>query len=96
MKKEELINKINEAHCMSLWQAEDIIPIEIRKVADGLRLDEHRWYSTAIDVYEVEDGFVGVWGAYQSFSECQSWNDIGVECVAFGMKQVQTVTYVEE
>jgi hypothetical protein len=96
MKKEELINLINDAHCCSLWQAEDIIPREIPQVAEGLKLDQHRWYSTAINVYQCEDGFVGVWGAYQSFSEMQMWEDLDVICEAFPMKAVQTITYVQE
>lgn len=96
MKKQELIDLINNAHCCSLWKAEDIIPSDIPQVAEGLKLDEHRWYSTAINVYKCEDGFVGVWGAYQSFSEMQSWDDLDVICEAFPMKEIQTVTYVEE
>ena len=96
MKKQELIDLINNAHCCSLWKAEDIIPSDIPQVAEGLKLDEHRWYSTAINVYKCEDGFVGVWGAYQSFSEMQSWDDLDVICEAFPMKEIQTVTYVAE
>lgn len=64
MKKQELIDKINNGCYHSLWQAEDIIPKEINKVAEGLELDEHRWFSIAVNVYKCEDGFVGIWGAY--------------------------------
>jgi hypothetical protein len=94
MTKKELIEKINNSHYKSLWEVEECIPDEVKKVAEGLELDEHRWFSTAINVYEVEDGFVGIQGAYQSFSEMQSWKDIDWDCTAFPMKQVQTVTYV--
>lgn len=96
MKRQELIDKVNNAHCYSLFQAEDIIPIDVPQVAEGLKLDEHRWYSTAINVYQCEDGFVGIRGAYQSFSDRQTWEDIDVICEAFPMKQVQTVTYIKE
>lgn len=96
MTKQKLINQVNEAHYMSLWEAEDHIPREIPQVAEGLKLNEHRWYSTAINVYKCEDGFVGVWGAYQSFSEMQMWEDLHVICKAFPMKEIQTITYVEE
>lgn len=96
MKKQELIDLINNAHCCSLWKAEYIIPFDIPQVAEGLKLDEHRWYSTAINVYKCEDGFVGVWGAYQSFSEMQMWKDLDVICEAFPMKPIETITYVEE
>lgn len=96
MKRNELIDLINNAYCHSLWQAEDIIPIDVPQVSEGLKLDQHRWYSTAINVYKCEDGFVGVWGAYQSFSEMQMWEDLDVICEAFPMKEIQTVTYVAE
>ena len=33
MKKQELIDLINNAHCCSLWKAEDIIPSDIPQVA---------------------------------------------------------------
>ena len=96
MKRSELIEMVNDAHYKSLFEAEDNIPSEINKVASGLELDEHRWFSTAIDVYECEDGFVGIQGAYQSFSEMQSWSDIDWDCTAFPMKAVETITYVSE
>lgn len=96
MKREELIEKVNDAHYKSLWEAEDEMGHEVEKVAEGLDLDEHRWFSTAIDVYRCEDGFVGIQGAYQSFSEMQSWSDIDWDCTAFPMKEIQTVTYIAE
>lgn len=34
MKRQELIDLINNAHCCSLWQAEDIIPSDIPQVAE--------------------------------------------------------------
>ena len=59
-----------------------------------LNLDEHRWYSIATDVYECEDGLVGVTGAFQSFSESQTWEDIGVMCGAEQYKVITSITYV--
>ena len=96
MNREQLIEFVNNSHFKSLFEAEDNIPSGINKVASGLDLDEHRWFSTAIDVYRCEDGFVGIQGAYQSFSEMQSWSDIDWDCTAFPMKEIQTVTYVAE
>lgn len=93
MKKQELIDLINNAHCCSLWKAEDIIPIDVPQVAQGLNLDEHRWYSTAVNVYQVEDGFVGVWGAYQTFSEMQMYEDLDVICEACEYEEYTTVSY---
>ena len=97
MKVQELIDLINDTEryvpLYSLYDAEDVIPREVDKVASGLDLDEHRWYSTAIDVYRCEDGFVGIRGAYQSFSEMQSWSDICVTCDAFEVEPVPDVYY---
>lgn len=97
MTKEQLIEKINNSHFKSLFETdEEIYQYTKGQVASGLKLEEHRWYSTAINVYEVEDGFVGVRGAYQSFSECQDWTDIDYDSKAFPMKAVETITYVAE
>lgn len=93
MKKQELIDKINNGYYHSLWEVEDSIPREVPQVAEGLNLDEHRWYSTAVNVYQVEDGFVGVWGTYQSFSEMQTWEDLDVICEACEYEEYTTVSY---
>lgn len=96
MKVQELIDAVNnsEESIYSLWQLEDVIPDLPECVAEGLELDEHRWYSVAVNVYKCEDGFVGVWGTYQSFSEMQGWSDIDILCEAEEYKQVPSVTYV--
>lgn len=96
MKVQELIDLINnsEETLYSLWDAEELIPRNVKQVAQGLELDEHRWYSTAVNVYECEDGYVGIFGAYQSFSEMQTWSDICVSCYAQEYKAIQTTTYV--
>ena len=47
-------------------------------VEKGLNLDQHRWYSIATNIYKCSDGYVKVTGAYQSFSEAQTWEDINV------------------
>lgn len=63
------------------------------RVAKGINMDQFRWYSTAIDVYKCTDGFIGVSGLFQSFSEMQSASDCNVICEVFEMEQVPTVTY---
>lgn len=96
MKVAELIEAINGQGLCSLWEVQDIYSRgdnAPKRVAEGLSLDEHRWYSTAVNVYECEDGYVGVYGAYQSFSEMQSWEDLGVFCEASEYEPVQTITY---
>ena len=64
MKVQEIIDLVNKESLYSLWDAKDVIGKNAKKVASGLELDEHRWYSTAVDVYQCDDGFVGVFGAY--------------------------------
>lgn len=95
MKVQEAIDIIEESCMYALWMVGDYFgPLkECKQVATGLNLDEHRWYSIATDVYECEDGFVGVRGAYQSFSESQTWEDINVLCEAEEYIAVPTVTY---
>lgn len=94
MKVQELIDLLDSNYPLySLWDAKDVIGKNAKKVASGLELDEHRWYSVATDVYVCDDGYVGVRGAYQSFSEQQMWSDIDVTCTAEEYEAIQTITY---
>lgn len=96
MKVAEFIEAINSKGMCSLWEVHDTYGYgdnAPKRVAEGLSLDEHRWYSTAVNVYECEDGYVGVFGAYQSFSEMQNWEDLDVTCEASEYEPVQTTTY---
>lgn len=70
---------INDAAPYSLWEVTDIAKVNgVELVEKGLNLDEHRWYSIATNIYKCSDGYVKVTGAYQSFSEAQTWEDINV------------------
>lgn len=95
MTVKELINIVEENPMLSLWEFEEcyVDNMPVKRVASGLETDEHRWYSTAVNVYQCEDGFVGVRGAYQSFSEQQDWQDIGETCTASEYEEVRTVSY---
>ena len=95
MKTFELINKINNSTepIYTLWDLEEIIEDIPECVAEGLDLDEYRWYSTAVNVFKCENGFVGVYGVFQIFSEESYPAEIGVKCVASLYKQVPSVTY---
>lgn len=71
--------EINDVAPYSLWEVTDIAKVNgVELVEKGLNLDEHRWYSIATNIYKCSDGFVKVTGAYQSFSESQTWKDINV------------------
>lgn len=70
---------INDVAPYSLWEVTDIAKVNgVELVENGLDLDQHRWYSIATNIYKCSDGYVKVTGAYQSFSEAQTWEDINV------------------
>lgn len=70
---------INDVAPYSLLEVTDIAEINgVELVEKGLNLDQHRWYSIATNIYKCSDGYVKVTGAYQSFSEAQTWEDINV------------------
>lgn len=70
---------INDVAPYSLWEVTDIANVNgVELVEKGLNLDQHRWYSIATNIYKCSDGYVKVTGAYQSFSEAQTWEDINV------------------
>lgn len=70
---------INDVAPYSLGEVTDIAKGNgVELVEKGLNLDQHRWYSIATNIYKCSDGYVKVTGAYQSFSEAQTWEDINV------------------
>ncbi len=75
------------------WRIQDGDLGTPERVASKLEIDNHRWFSTAVDVYKLNDGFVGVRGCYQSFSEMQSWEDVGYKCHALEYEEIPSVTY---
>lgn len=75
--------EINDVAPYSLWEVNEIARRNgVKLVEKGLNLDEHRWYSIATNIYKCSDGYVKVTGAYQSFSESQTWEDINVHSEA--------------
>ena len=93
MKKKELIDLINSECLYSIRKAEDIIPSEVPCVATDLELDRHRWYSTCVNVYACEDGYVAVLGLNQLYSEMMICSDCDCRCEASEYEEVQTITY---
>lgn len=94
MKVQELIKLVNESSVPihSLYNLEDFIKLP-KCVAMGLNYDKHRWYALATNVYECVDGFVGITGVDESYSENQTYSDIGFECEAEEYEKVQTITF---
>lgn len=93
MKKNELIDLINNGCFYSLYDAEDIIPEEVQCVAKGLEIDKHRWYSTCVNVYACEDGYAGIRGVNDLYSDNMDYSDCDCCCEASEYEEVTTITY---
>lgn len=93
MKKQELIDKINNGNYHCVWEAEDNIPTECACVETELNPDEHRWYIVSTNVYECEDGYVGVRGVSSLKSESIFWEDVEVICSACEYEEYSTISY---
>ena len=92
MKVKELVEKVNNAKYRSLFDFEEDFNLEI--VASELYVDKHRWYETSTTVYECEDGFVGVSGISQMYSDYMDYDDCECECFAEEFEPKQVITYV--
>lgn len=92
MKVAEVIKKVNNAKYRSLFDFEEDFNLEI--VASELYVDKHRWYETSTTVYECEDGFVGVSGISQTYSDYMDYDDCECECFAEEFEPKQAITYV--
>lgn len=81
MKKQELIDIVNHGDFYNLWS----IPVmSCKLVAKEINIVSHDWWSYAINVYECEDGFVGVSGVnWIDFeNHFKTTRDTGVKCRA--------------
>lgn len=87
----ELINNSENLYC--LGDAEDIIPRDIECVASELDVDKHRWFSTAVNIYACEDGYVGVYGVNTIYSEYMAPRDCNYPCGALEYEPVQITSY---
>lgn len=86
---------VNEGEFWSLGAIDDSDLGEgFERIESGNNLDEHRWYSTAEDIYKLEDGYVGVRGLFQIFSELDYAKDYGVKCRAYEVKPVPSIKYI--
>lgn len=95
MKVEEVIRLINEQdELYRLSYAEELLSKHgVEQVMYGLESEAHRWYEISTDVYQCEDGFVGVTGLGTMFSEMMLPSDCDVHCSAEEYEPVQVVTY---
>jgi len=92
MKVAEVIEKVNSTKYWSLYDFEEDFDLEA--VASGLYVDKHRWYEISTTVYKCDDGFVGVSGVVQTYSEMMDYSDCLCECSAEEFEPKQVTTYV--
>ena len=91
MTKAELIKLVENEKAYALWDLQDA---EWKQVAIELERDESRWYATAVNIYECDDGFVGVRGVCQIYSVYTTPEDIDFVCTACEYEPKTVITYV--
>lgn len=95
MTVKEFMQMVNEGEFWSLGAVDDSDLGEgFERIESGNDLDEHRWYSTAEDIYKLEDGYVGVYGLFQIFSEWDYAKDYGIKCEAYEVEPVPSIKYI--
>ena len=91
MKVSEFINLVNKSKFKCIRDINNIPDVKL--VSEGDDLDKHRWYSIATNYYKCDDGYVGVTGPYQLFSECMIWDDLDYTCEANEAEPITIVKY---
>ena len=89
----EIVDEINARKLNTPHMVEDEIDADGIVEVATLDLDEHRWYTIGTVVFRIGKDFFGARGAVALKSEQSSWDDLGVECFAFEMIEVPSVTY---
>ena len=97
MKVQELIDYVNSKGFYSIYEFQDSLTDkqfkELKTVSEDIDVDRHRWYEISTTVYKVEDGYVGVRGVYQIYSEYMSDKDCDYLCEASEYEEVPTISY---
>lgn len=93
MNVKEAIELINTSdNCYSLFNAEDLL--KGCKFKNRQDYESNRWYIMATDIYEVDDGYIGVSGVSELKSEIMDYSDTDEQCFAEEYQVIQTITYV--
>lgn len=83
MKTQEIIDLINNKPLYSLNDAKDVIGEKAKQVTrQRTNAGNCMPYSTDIDIYQCDDGFVGVYGISHLFTKEETLEDMGVVCQA--------------
>lgn len=77
-----------------MYEMEDFVEGRGSLVMDGLNRVSYRHYAVSTNVYQCEDGYVGVTGPTELFSEYSSWDDLFEACFAEEYVAQQSVTYI--
>ena len=99
MKVQELIDYVNSNGFYSIYEFEDSLTdrqLELKTVSEDIEVDRHRWYEISTTIYKVEDGYVGIRGISQIYSEYMSDKDCNYLCKASEYEEVQTISYREK
>lgn len=93
MKVAEVLEKVSTNEYWSLYEFEEEFNLEVIDTCVK-PIDYHRWYEVSTNVYKCEDGFVGVSGVSQLYSEMSSYEDFFHKCTAEEYKQILAPKYV--
>ena len=97
MKVQELIDYVNSKGFYSIYEFQDSLTDkqfkELKIIPESINVDRHRWYEISTTVYKVEDGYVGIRGISQIYSEYMSDKDCDYLCEASEYEEVQTISY---
>ena len=99
MKVQKLIDYVNSNGFYSMYDFEDSLTdreSELEIVSEDIDVDRHRWYEISTTVYKVEDGYVGIRGISQIYSEYMRDKDCDYLCKASEYEEVQTISYREK
>ena len=97
MKVQELIDYVNSKGFYSIYEFQDSLTDkqfkELKIIPKSIDVDRHRWYEVSTTIYKVEDGYVGIRGISQIYSEYMSDKDCDYLCEASEYEEVQTISY---
>ena len=91
MTVKEAIDLVNNNKCYYIEEAENLIDgkyIYYDPCSDGLE-----WPVTSVNIYKMEDGYVGICGVSLSETELLDPIDFKITCIAEEYEPVQTIVY---
>lgn len=93
MTVKEAIKKISFNQCYSIWDAEEYLEGDYKLVARDLEIARHRWHETSVNVYKLDDGYIGIWGLSKIYSELGTADDFKIQCEVDEYEEVQIISY---